>query len=136
MIKKLHHVSVAVRNLDETIRLYNKLLGGKPLNVYETPGKTRIAQYQVGEIQLEFMEPGLGSSVTKFIDEKGEGLHHIAFEVDDLPEELNKQAGLGISLIDKTPRRSPMGEIAFTGPEGSAGVTIELIQPAKTGGKK
>jgi methylmalonyl-CoA epimerase len=129
MIKKLHHVGIAVKNLDETIRLFNQVLNSEPVSVFEAgAAKTRIAQYQVGEALLEFLEATPGSSTFKFVQEKGEGVHHISFEVDDVEAELEKQAGLGIKLIDKTPRPSPMGRIAFIGPEGSSGTIIELVQ--------
>lgn len=130
MIKKLHHVSVAVKNLDEAVALFNRILNKEPVSVFSTgTSGTKIAQYQTGESMLEFMEPGPGSSLVNFIGEKGEGLHHIAFEVDEVEEELARQATMGVTLIDKAPRPSPMGEIAFTGPGGSAGVTMELVKP-------
>jgi methylmalonyl-CoA/ethylmalonyl-CoA epimerase len=134
MIKKLHHIGIAVKNLDETMKLYSKVLGIKPESFFEiAAAKIKIANYRVGESALELLEAAPGSSLAGFIEARGEGIHHIAFEVDDIEGELKKQAALGVKLIDKKPKPGPEGEIAFIGPEGAHGVTIELVQPERKG---
>jgi methylmalonyl-CoA epimerase len=134
MIKKIHHIGIAVKNMDETVKLYSKMLGKKPDSLNEIPAaKIKIANFQVGETALEFLEGQAGGSLADFIADKGEGLHHIAVEVDDIAAELKKLAAAGVVLKDKEPRPGPEGKIAFVGPEGAHGVTIELMQPDKKG---
>jgi methylmalonyl-CoA/ethylmalonyl-CoA epimerase len=136
MIKKIHHVGIVVKNLDETMRVYNKVLGKGPESQHEiTAAKIKIANYRAGETALEFLEGTSGSSLADFIAARGEGLHHIAFEVDDIAGELKKLAAAGVTLRDKEPKPGPEGKIAFVGPEGAHGVTIELVQPEKKGVK-
>jgi methylmalonyl-CoA epimerase len=134
MIKKIHHIGIAVKNMDETVKLYSKMLGAKPVSTMEIPGaRIKIANFKVGETALEFLEGPAGSSMADFIAAKGEGLHHIAVEVDDIAAELKKLAAAGVALKDKEARPGPEGKIAFVGPEGAHGVTIELVQPNKKG---
>jgi methylmalonyl-CoA/ethylmalonyl-CoA epimerase len=116
------------------VKLYTKILGKKPDSLNEIPAaKVRIANFNVGETALEFLEGSSGSSLADFIAARGEGLHHIAVEVDDIAAELKKLAAAGVTLRDKEPRPGPEGKIAFVGPEGANGVTIELVQPNKKG---
>jgi methylmalonyl-CoA/ethylmalonyl-CoA epimerase len=130
MIKKIHHIGIAVKNMDETVKLYTKMLGKGPESLNEMPAvKIKLANFRVGETALEFLEGPSGSPLADFVAELGEGLHHIAVEVDDIAAELKKLAAAGVTLKDKTPRQGPEGKIAFVGPEGAHGVTIELVQP-------
>ncbi len=134
MIKKLHHIGIVVKDLDDTMNLYNRMLGTGPASLNEIPeAGILIANYQVGESALEFLEPAPGSPLALVIEDKGEGLHHIAFEVDDIESELKKLDGLGVKLVDREPRPGPDGKIAFVGPEGAHGVYIELVQPGSEG---
>ena len=134
MIKKIHHIGIVVKNMDETVKLYTRMLGKKPDSLNEIPAaKIRIANFNVGETALEFLEGASGSALADFIAARGEGIHHIAVEVDDIKAELKKLAAAGVTLRDKEPRPGPGGKIAFVGPEGAHGVTIELVQPEKKG---
>jgi methylmalonyl-CoA/ethylmalonyl-CoA epimerase len=132
MIKKIHHVGIAVKNLDETVALYTKMLGRGPESRQEIPAaKLKIANFRAGETALEFLEGAPGGSLADFIAKHGEGLYHIALETDDIAGELKKLAAAGVALRDKEPRQGPGAKIAFVGPEGAHGVTIELVEPAK-----
>mgnify|MGYP001442291789 CR=1 FL=1 len=132
MIKKIHHVGIAIKNLDETVKLYTRVLGAGPESRHEIPAaKIKIANFKVGETALEFLEGAAGSPLADFITKRGEGLYHLAVETDDIAGELKKLAAAGVSLRDKEPRPGPDGKIAFVGPEGAHGVTIELVEPAK-----
>jgi methylmalonyl-CoA/ethylmalonyl-CoA epimerase len=134
MIKKLHHVGIVVKDLDKAVELYTAMLGVKPESFFEIrDAKIKIANFKVGETALEFLGPMPGNSLENFTGYRGEGLHHIAFEVDDIGEELKKQAELGVKLVDMEPRPGPEGDIAFIGPEGAHGVYIELVQPKEKG---
>ena len=130
MIKKIHHIGIVVKNLDDAMKTYTKVLGKAPESVNEIPAaKIRLANYRVGETVLEFLEGAAGTPMADFISQRGEGLHHIAVEVDDIAGELKKLAAAGVALRDKEPRQGPEVKIAFVGPDGACGVTIELMQP-------
>ena len=130
MIKQLHHVGVVVRNLDDTMALYSKMLGLEPVSRHEiAEAKLKIANYGIGKgSQVEFIEAAPGSPLSEFLENNGEGLHHIAFEVDDINAELKILAGMGVDLVDREARPGPEGKIAFVGPQATHGVVIELVQ--------
>jgi len=132
VIKKLHHVGIVVRNMDDTMALYSKMLGLEPASLHEiAEAKLKIANYRIDEgSQVEFLEAAPGSPLAQFLESNGEGLHHIAFEVDDINAELKALAGMGIDLVDKEARPGPEGKIAFVGPQATHGVLIELVQCA------
>ena len=132
MVKKIHHIGIVVKNFDDTLKVYTKLLGKAPESSGSLPGgKIRVAHYRVGETALEFLEGAAGTMMADFIAQHGEGLHHVALEVDDIAAELKKIAAAGVTCRDKEPRQGPEGKIAFVGPDGAHGVTIELVQPDK-----
>ena len=132
MIKKIHHIGIAVKNLGETMKVYSEMLGKGPESQHEiTAAKMKIASYKVGETALEFLEGAPGSPLADFISARGEGLHHIGIEVENIEGELKKLAAAGVTLRDKESRQGPDGRIAFVGPEGAHGVIIELVQPEK-----
>lgn len=132
MIKNLHHVGIVVKDLDATMKTYGGMLGAGPVNLMENKEiKLRKADYKVGGSMLEFFEGSPGSMFGEWLAKNGEGIHHIAYEVEDIEGELKKQAGLGVTLIDKEPRVIPGAKIAFIGPEGASGVMIEMVEPTK-----
>ena len=125
MIKKMHHIGICVKNLDETMKVYTKILGKGPDSRHDIASpKLTIANYVVGGTALEFIQGAPETPQGQFVAARGEGLHHIAVEVDDIEGELKKLAAAGVTLVDKTPRQGPQGKIAFVGPQGSHGVTI------------
>jgi methylmalonyl-CoA/ethylmalonyl-CoA epimerase len=131
MIKKLHHVGIAVNNLAESVALYQRLLGRKPLYVREAPcQQARAAVFEVGdETQIELLESsGPESAIGKFIKNRGQGPHHICFEVDGMDEELKEMAARGIDLIDQQGRAGLAGQIGFLNPSSTQGVLIQLVQ--------
>jgi methylmalonyl-CoA/ethylmalonyl-CoA epimerase len=129
MIKRVHHLGIAVKNLDETIKIYSKMLGKGPDSKMEiATAKMGVANFRVGEVTLEFLGAGPGSPMEEFVKTRGEGIQHIAFEVDDIKSELKRLSKLGVKIVDKEPRPGPEGDIAFVGPEGAHGVYIELMQ--------
>jgi methylmalonyl-CoA/ethylmalonyl-CoA epimerase len=132
MIKKLHHLGIAVSNLDEGISLYEKLLGSKPLFTKDIPEKqARVAIFKLGEdVEIELLSAtGPECDIKEFIDAHGQGIHHIALAVDDLVSELKSIEQKGIQLRDREPRRGVAGPVAFLEPESTQGVFIELTQP-------
>jgi len=132
MIKKVHHVAIAVKDLKESMELFERVLGLKPAAIENAPcQKVNEAVYMVGEgMEIDLMEPtGPDSSVAKFLEKRGEGLHHIAFEVDDVDAELKAMEGRGVELIDREGRDGVAGKIGFLHPKSLKGVLVELLQP-------
>ncbi len=125
------HIGIAVRSLDEALRLYHDTLG-LPLQGRETVESDRVnvAFLPVGDTRLELLEAtDPESPVARFIEKRGEGIHHVAFEVDDVAETLKIMRGRGYRLIDETPRTGAGGaRIAFVHPRSANGVLIELCE--------
>jgi methylmalonyl-CoA epimerase len=130
MIKKVDHIAIAVSNLEEGLKTFENLLGIKSSHIAEIPDqKVKSAMIVVGDIEIELIQPTTSDSgVAKFIEKKGEGIHHISFEVDDVDKELESMAAKGIELIDKQGRKGMAGKIGFLHPRSARGVLIELAQ--------
>lgn len=131
MIKKVSHIGIAVNNLEESIKFYEKLgLELEAIEVVESQ-KVRVAFLPVGkEVCIELLEAtSEDSPIAKFIEKKGQGVHHIAFATDNLQDRLDELAEKGIRLIDKEPRGGAHGaDIAFLHPKSTGGVLVELCK--------
>jgi methylmalonyl-CoA/ethylmalonyl-CoA epimerase len=129
-IKRIAHLGVAVKSLDDALKLF---VEGLPLELTHTGDYQgmRVGFIPVGDSSVELLEDVSGSSaVRKFLDKNGEGIHHIAFEVDDIHEALAELKAKGIKLVDETPRQGAHGmSIAFLHPKGTHGILMELCQP-------
>jgi methylmalonyl-CoA/ethylmalonyl-CoA epimerase len=131
MYRKIDHVAIAVRSLDSALEVYREAMRLKNCVIEEIPEqKTRVALLDIGESRIELLEPmGNDSPVAGFLAKRGEGMHHICFQVDDLASELERMAASGLRLIDALPRVGAGGNlIAFVHPAGTSGVLIELSQ--------
>ena len=130
MINKISHIGIAVKNLDEAVRFYEKL--GLKVESYETveSQKVRVAFIPVGDTRIELLEStDPEGPIAKFIEKKGEGIQHIALAVDDLPASLAAAEREEIMLIDKVPRAGAHGaDIAFLHPKSTGGVLLELCK--------
>ena len=131
MIKKVHHVAVVVKNLDEALKLYDSLFGAKPSKIETLPEQgvkaALLPMAHGGEIELlEPIDPQSG--VAKFLESKGEGVHHICLEVDNIDQELSRLADKGVQLIDKQGRPGLAGKVGFIHPKSTKGVLFELAQ--------
>src|SRR5512140_19575 len=127
----IEHIGIAVSDLENSIKLYEKLFGIKCYNIEEVvEQKVRTAFFLVGQTKIELLEPtDPGSPVGKFIEKKGEGIHHIAFAVRDIEEKLRHAEKEGVRLIDSMPRKGAEGlEIAFLHPKSTGGVLIEICE--------
>ena len=131
MIGRIDHIGIAVKNIDNALKLYSSMFGLKieEIITLEAQG-LKIGFIKIGDTKLEFLESlGQDSPISKFIDKRGEGIHHICFQVDDIEETLKGLAAAGIELIDKEPRPGAHGEkIAFIHPKSTSGVLIELCE--------
>jgi methylmalonyl-CoA/ethylmalonyl-CoA epimerase len=131
MIKRVHHIGIAVKNLKDSVPLFEKLLGVKA-HIQPVPSqKVTEASFKIGNgAEINLMEPmGPDSTVANFLEKRGEGLHHIALEVDDINAELKVMEEQGIQLIDKEGRKGAAGQIGFLHPKSVNGVLVELVQP-------
>ena len=130
-IKKIEHIGIAVKNLASAIEFYENVLGLKCYNIEEVPEqKVRTAFFMAGEVKIELLEStDPEGPVGKFIEKKGEGVHHLAFAVDNIESQLESAVQSGARLIDKSPRKGAEGlDIAFMHPSSSFGVLMELCE--------
>lgn len=129
-IGRLHHIAFVVRRIDDALSLWRDLLGLRLEAVVAVASDgVRIAFLSVGESKLELVEPvRQDTGVARFIETRGEGFHHVCFEVADLAQALDDLAGRGAELLDASPRRGAEGPVAFVHPRGTQGVLVELIE--------
>jgi methylmalonyl-CoA/ethylmalonyl-CoA epimerase len=127
----IEHIGIAVSNLESAIPLYEKVFGLKCYNIEEIPDqKVRTAFFMVGQTKIELLEStDPEGPVGKFIAGRGEGVHHIAFAVENIEEKLKHAKEQGIRLIDAKPRKGAEGlDIAFLHPKSTSGVLIEICE--------
>ena len=127
---RVHHVAVVVTSLDEALALYRDLLRLPLETIMDVPqDRVRIAFLGVGESKVELVEPTDDTTgVARFLASKGEGFHHVCFEVEDLAQELTRLGIDGVELIDSAPRKGAEGPVAFLHPRSCHGVLVELIE--------
>jgi len=132
MITGLEHIGIAVNKIDEALQLFENILG---LQLEKTSTveaqKVKIAFLHVGETKIELLEPiDNESAVAKFLEKRGEGLHHIALRVTDIEGTLQRLKDRRVTLIDEKPRKGAEGgKIAFLHPKSTRNVLIELCEP-------
>jgi len=130
VIKKIDHIAIVVRSIEEALQVYEGALGLELTDVKEVPEQAvTVAFLPVGESKIELVEPlTTDGGVARFLEKRGEGLHHICLEVDDIEAALQDLAAQGIRLIDEQPRQGAHGRVAFLHPKSAHGVLIELIE--------
>lgn len=127
----IEHIGIAVKNLEESIAYYEQVLGLTCYAVEEVADqKVKTAFFMVGQTKIELLEStDPEGPIGKFIEKKGEGVHHLAFAVDNLENALQETAEKGIQLIDKAPRKGAEGmHIAFLHPKSTFGVLTEFCE--------
>jgi methylmalonyl-CoA epimerase len=128
--KRIHHLGVAVEDLDDAVDTYQRLFGAEVegRDTLESQGVEAVA-VRLGESRVELLAPlGDDTPVGRFLARRGPGMHHVAYEVDDLPQGLADLAGQGVHVIDDIPRRGLFGmQVAFVHPESVHGVLAELV---------
>jgi methylmalonyl-CoA/ethylmalonyl-CoA epimerase len=131
MLGRIDHVAVAVADLDATIEHYRRVWGLEVSHreLVEDQG-VEEAMLPLGDTSLQLLAPsGVGTTVARFIERRGEGLHHIAYEVQDLERTLEELKRKGVTLIDERPRRAGRGHsVAFVHPKSNHGLLVELVQ--------
>jgi methylmalonyl-CoA/ethylmalonyl-CoA epimerase len=130
-ISHIEHIGIAVKSLEHAIPYYENVLGLECYAIEEVQDqKVKTAFFQVGETKIELLEATDSESpIAKFIEKRGEGVHHIAFCVNSVTKGLEKMEAAGINLIDKKPRKGAEGlNIAFLHPKSTQGVLTELCE--------
>ena len=127
---KVHHVALIVRSVESALGLWRDMLGLELETIMEIPQyRVRIAFLGVGESKIELVEPTDDTTgVYRFLESKGEGFHHVCFEVGNLAETLMRLEIDGVELIDTAPRKGAEGPVAFLHPRSCHGVLVELIE--------
>ena len=128
-ISHIEHLGIAVKSIEAHLPYYESVLGLKCYNIEVVEDqRVRTAFFQVGQTKIELLEPiGEDSTIAKFIEKRGEGVHHIAFAVPSVQAALDEAESKGIQLIDKAPRKGAEGlQIAFLHPKSTGGVLTEF----------
>lgn len=129
-ISKIHHLAVVVSDIEASTRFYRDVLGLALETVMPIPSdRVTIAFLPVGDVKIELVQPTDDTTgVARFLASKGEGFHHVCFEVPDVAEALTRLAIDGVELIDSAPRKGAEGPVAFLHPKSCHGVLVELIE--------
>lgn len=130
----IEHIGIAVADLKNSISFYEKVFGLKCYNIEEVEDqKVRTAFFMIGQTKIELLEPtDQEGPIGKFIEKRGEGIHHIAFAVDNITEQLKHAEKEGVRLIDAIPRKGAEGlDVAFLHPKSASGVLIEICEKKK-----
>ena len=131
MLQKINHIGIAVQSLDETLPFYRDGLKMPLWGIEEVADeKVRVAMLGIGESKIELLEPtSPDSPIAKFLDKNGPGIHHIAYEVEDVAQAIEQMIAEGARMVDQVPRDGAHGtRIAFVHPKSSHGVLTELCQ--------
>lgn|SRR5689334_4121836 len=133
MPKRIDHIAIIVRNLEQALVFYRDTLGITPGEIKEVPSEqVRIAFLPMGGpggSEIELIEPTTpDSSLTKFLEKRGEGLHHVCLEVDNIDAALAEMQEKGAPVLDKQPRVAAEGRAIFLHPKGTNGVLLELLE--------
>jgi methylmalonyl-CoA/ethylmalonyl-CoA epimerase len=131
MIKNVEHLGIAVQDLNNANELFRKLLGGEHYKVEDVRSEqVSTSFFKVGDTKVELLEGSdEESAVSKYINKKGEGIHHVAFEVDDIDEEMNRLKNEGFQLLNDIPKEGADNKlVCFLHPKSTNGVLVELCQ--------
>ena len=133
MIHKIAHIGVAVKNLEEVEKLYSQVLG-LPIGGREVHPDNRVTFIPLGNTAIELLESVKpDGAIARHIEKRGEGIHHIALEVDNIEKALEELKAKGLVLIDQKPRKGAHNsKIAFLHPKNTYGVLLELVEPDKS----
>jgi methylmalonyl-CoA/ethylmalonyl-CoA epimerase len=131
-VQAINHIGIAVRSISDQRAFYESTLGAQFEGVEDVPSqKVRVAFFKINDVRLELLEPtDPSSAIAKFLESRGEGLHHLAFTVDDIRERIAELKASGLRMIDEVPRSGAHHmQIAFVHPKSTLGVLTELCEP-------
>ena len=130
-MKKIEHIGIAVKNLSDSIPLFAKLLNTECYKIEEVESEqVKTGFFQIGESKVELLESlDENGVISRYIEKKGEGIHHIAFAVKDIEEEMARLKNEGFTLLNETPKKGADNKlVCFLHPKTTSGVLIELCQ--------
>jgi methylmalonyl-CoA/ethylmalonyl-CoA epimerase len=133
-IKRIHHIAVLVENIDTSLEFWQKILGIKSSHISDYPQEdARIAFLPLGESEIELVQPTKSDSgLSRFLEKRGPGMHHLCLEVDDLRRLMQELVARNVQLINEQPRMGEDGRLyAFIHPKSTGGVLVELYQLPK-----
>ena len=128
MFKRINHIGIGVRDIEQATKLWTEVFGveAKPL---VTEVDMKIVMLPLGDVLVELVAPiGDKGVMAKFLEKRGEGIHHVCFEVDNIYSAMEELAAKGIEVVDKEPREGAEGKIAFLHPKSTYGVLTEIVQ--------
>lgn len=133
-MRKIEHIGIAVKNLEESNLLFEKLFGVPPYKMEEVESEgVKTSFFMNGPNKIELLEAtNADSPIAKFLEKKGEGIHHIAFDVEDIVAEIKRLQSSGFTVLNEVPKRGADNKlVAFLHPKGTNGVLVELCQEIK-----
>ncbi len=133
-IKRIHHIAVLVENIDTSLKFWQSILGIEPSHISDNPQEdARIAFLPLGESEIELVQPTRpDSGLSRFLEKRGAGMHHLCLEVDDLKSLIQELVAKNVQLINEEPRVGEDGRLyAFIHPKSTSGVLVELYQLPK-----
>ena len=131
MVEKIEHIGIAVKNIEEANKFYEKLLGVSPYKTESVESEgVNTSFFQTGESKIELLEAtNPESAIYKFIEKKGEGIHHIAFAVKDIKSEMTRLSNEGFTILNEEPKMGADNKlVCFIHPKNTKGVLVELCQ--------
>lgn len=133
-MEKLEHIGIAVKNIEEANKLFSKLLGREHYKIEEVPSEgVKTSFFEVGGVKIELLEAtSPDSPIARFIEKRGEGIHHIAFDVTDIRQQIQALEERGFEPINREPRRGADNKmVCFLHPRSTNGVLVELCEEVK-----
>ena len=133
-MKKIEHIGIAVKNIENATKIYTSLLGHSPYKSEEVKSEgVKTSFFKTGDSKIELLEAtNPDSPIAKFIEKRGEGVHHIAFAVDDIQSEIVRLKNEGFIVLNETPKKGADNKlVVFLHPKSTAGVLVELCQDRK-----
>jgi methylmalonyl-CoA/ethylmalonyl-CoA epimerase len=126
----IHHVGIAVPSIDDAMHFYGDTLGLSIVDTVDLPDRQlKVVFIKTGNTLIELLEPtGIDSTVSRFLERRGPGLHHLCFGTPDIRAHLRDLRDKGVELVDEEPRPGAHGEVAFLQPAAALGVLVELLQ--------
>ena len=130
-MKKIEHIGIAVKSLQDSNEMYTKLLGKQPYKTEAVASEgVTTSFFEMGDSKIELLEATKGDGpIAKFLEKRGEGIHHIAYAVDDIKAEMNRLKSEGFTILNETPKKGADNKwVVFLHPKTTGGVLIELCQ--------
>ena len=129
-IKKINHVAIVVRDIDESLKFWESALGLKLHHIEDVPSQaSKVAFIPVGDSEIELVQPtNEDSGMAAYLEKRGEGLHHLCIEVDDIEGKMQELKDAGVRLVNETPQVLPGRKMAFIHPKSASGVLVELYE--------